>query len=146
MKFNWGHGIMLFLALFVLASVAFIVFSFKQKNDLVTKDYYKLGADYTSQMIINQRSMPYVDSIGFVVGENDLQIVLSPTIANEIDSIWINFFRPSNKELDYNCVLPVKVKQARLEKENLTNGRYMVNVEWTLNGDLFQVQKEVFIK
>lgn len=137
---------MLFLALFVLASVAFIVFSFKQKNDLVTKDYYKLGADYTSQMIINQRSMPYVDSIGFVVGENDLQIVLSPTIANEIDSIWINFFRPSNKELDYNCVLPVKVKQARLEKENLTNGRYMVNVEWTLNGDLFQVQKEVFIK
>ena len=59
MKFNWGTGIFMFLALFLLASAAFIIFAVRQDVNLVHKDYYEKGVDYTEQMNVNSRSTEF---------------------------------------------------------------------------------------
>ena len=66
LKFNWGTGIFLFLVVFLLACAAFIYFAFTQDVNLVHKDYYEKGVNYTEQMEINARSIAYQDSVAII--------------------------------------------------------------------------------
>ena len=63
MKFDWGTGILIFLILFLLAAAAFMVFAFKQDVNLVYKDYYNKGVDYTEQMDVIARSENYYSAL-----------------------------------------------------------------------------------
>ena len=46
-----------------------MVFSFRQNIDLVERDYYDKGANYTEQIEINKRSEIYQDSINTKAGD-----------------------------------------------------------------------------
>ncbi len=146
MKFNWGHGILAFLIIFLLLLAAFIVFSFKQKHDMVTKDYYKKGADYTTQMKINQRSELYIDSVNISFVQDDVVLSCAQSITDMDDSLQVLFYRPSDKDLDYECTLPIMDNKSIISKNFLARGRYLVNIQWSKKEDLYQIKKDVFIK
>ena len=73
MKFNWGTGILIFLILFLLGSAAFIVFAFRQDVNLVHKDYYEKGVDYTQQMNTNSRSAEFENDVNVEMGNDFLK-------------------------------------------------------------------------
>ena len=76
MKFNWGTGIFIFLALFLLGSAVFIIFAVRQDVNLVHKDYYEKGVDYTEQMNVNARSSEYKDNISVSTQGDFLQLTI----------------------------------------------------------------------
>ena len=101
MKLNWGQSIFLFFVIFISLAAAFIIFSLRQNNDLVTDDYYEKGADYTHQMEINSRSVVYQDSIK-LSDQNYLLIArFSKSIDMMTDTMRIYFFRPSDRKSDF---------------------------------------------
>jgi hypothetical protein len=145
MKFNWGHSIVVFFGIFISLAIMFIIFSLKQNNDLVEKDYYKKGADYTSQMIINQRSKLYEDSVSIIMSGEYATIKLASSIVSKADTLNTLFFRPSDKKLDNFFSTVITGETVDISLSGFVRGRYIVQLSWTISGDEFMLKRDVFI-
>jgi hypothetical protein len=145
-KLNWGYSILIFLIGFLTLSIGFIVFSFRQNNDLVTNDYYEKGADYTNQMEITNRSAVFADSIQLLNQNTNLLVRFSDSIDQMTDSIHIYFYRPSDKKLDVQFWETLRSDSLIIGKEQLAKGRYQVQFQWKYNRKSYLVEKDFFIK
>jgi hypothetical protein len=146
MKFNWGTGILLVLVLFLAASAAFIIFAINQDVNLVHKDYYEKGVDYSEQMKVISRSEPLAGKIETRIAETGLQIRLDSLLTTEIDSGKIVLFRPSGKDFDLEFPLEKNKTDFQFAAENLINGRYILKVSWFSRGLKYEVDKQVVVK
>ena len=144
MKLSWGTGIAIFIIIFLVLCGIFIVFSFRQNNDLVTTDYYEQGAGYSKQIEINKRSAIYNDSIQFIITDSLVETSVCKSIQQATDSIELYFFRPSDKQNDVLIELPVNPIMI-LPKARLVRGRYIVKLSWKQNNEKYLVEKEIFI-
>jgi hypothetical protein len=146
MKFNWGTGIVIFLILFLAACATFIIFAMRQDVNLVHKDYYEKGVDYSAEMNVNSRSAHFSSKIQ--VGSNDEYLLISfeePLAAN-IDSGKVLFYRPSNSKQDVIFPMVFSDNNIKIPKENLISGRYILKLSWYSDGLKYEIDKEVNIQ
>jgi len=146
MKINWGTGILIFLILFLSASAVFIVFAMKQDVNLVHKDYYEQGADYTEQMKVNARSVEFNEAVHTQIEIESLVVDFDTTFTLSIDSGNVLLFRPSNSSLDYSMPLQLSGNSVMIPKSNLVPGRYILKLNWYSGGLKYEVVKTVFIQ
>jgi hypothetical protein len=145
MKFNWGHGILIFILLFLAVIATFVIFALFQSQDLVSEDYYDKGASYSDQIDINQRSEIYRDSIKIVNEGEEIRIMLSKTLAVLGDSLHMYFYRPSDKLQDFrmNCLMSDAIS---LPVSRFSPGHFVVKLSWTHGEKLYNVNKDLNIK
>jgi hypothetical protein len=146
MKFNWGTGIGLFLLLFLIALIAFVVFAWNQDVNLVHKDYYEQGVDYSAQIDRNARSAPLAELIEVREISDSVQISFPANLAERIDSGSVLFFRPSDYNLDLTCTMHFRDSLLTFGKKQLIPGRYIVKMTWYSAGIDFEVDKMFVIK
>ena len=146
MKFNWGTGILIFLILFLLGSAAFIVFAFRQDVNLVHKDYYEKGVDYTQQMNTNSRSAEFENDVNVEMENDFLKIDIEESLAAKIDSGSVLLFRPSNSKNDITFSLEKYAKQVQVSKTELIHGRYILKFTWYSGGLKYEIDKPVNIQ
>jgi hypothetical protein len=146
MKLNWGHGIVIFFGIFLTLAAVFIVFAFRHKNDLVTKNYYEKGANYSEQMAIDKRSVLFKDSITVKRTATEIVFHFKPSLINPADSMHIHFFRPSDKALDYYVDIALDTIVVNLDKSIFAQGRYEVKMNWTMGGEAYYLKKDLQIK
>ncbi len=146
MKFNWGTGIFIFLVLFLLACAAFIIFTIRQNVNLVHKDYYEKGVNYTDQMNVSARSKQYYSSIQTQLFKEYLRIDLEDSLASKIDSGNVLLYRPSNSRLDIILPLNQIENSILISKEDLVTGRYILKMTWYFDGQKYQVDKQVNVQ
>lgn len=145
MKFNWGHGIFIFMTVFVLLTIFFIIFSLNQSQDLVADDYYDKGADYSEQIEINKRSDIYQDSIIIQNNTSSIDIEISQSLVSFKDTLLIHFYRPSDKKSDFKLKFPM-LEIISIPVAGLKKGRYEVKLMWSKLGDLYNLEKEINIE
>jgi hypothetical protein len=146
MKFNWGTGILIFLILFLAACAVFITFAMRQDVNLVHKDYYEKGVDYTDQMNVDERSLPFKNDFK-VTNQNDFLVVnIEESLSAKIDSGKVLMYRPSNSKQDILYDLKAKSNTIILPKENLVSGRYILKVYWYSNGLKYEVDRDVSVE
>jgi len=126
MKFTWGTGIFLFLVVFVAAAMVFVVFASRQKVNLVHKDYYEKGVDYSEQMRVNERSKPYAHSLSFENDADFFSVNIETDLAEKLDSGSMQMFRPSDSRKDIFLPVSAGDKQIQFNKTDLVNGRYVL--------------------
>ena len=141
LKFNWGHALILFFALFFAWVLFFVLFALRQNNDLVSDDYYQKGAKYSDQMSVDKRSVPYQDSIQVQTEGNQVKIVICQTMASAGDSLQVLFFRSSDKEKDVQFSFSKTERSLFLDKGRLSHGRYQVFLQWSHGGEQYMVKK-----
>jgi hypothetical protein len=146
MKLNWGQSIFVFFVIFISLAILFIVFSLRQQNDLAVEDYYEQGANYSHQMEINNRSSVYNDSIQLKVENDMLTARFSQSADAMIDTLYIEFYRPSDKRLDYGFPVILNTDSVVIDKSLLVKGRYTVKFQWNYNQNRYLVEKEYFCK
>ena len=137
---------MIFLMGFLALSIVFIVFSFRQNNDLVTNDYYEKGADYSNQMEITNRSSVFSDSIQLLNQNTNLLVRFSDSINQMTDSMHIYFYRPSDKKLDVQFWETIGPDSLIISKERFAKGRYKVQFQWIFDRNSYLVEKDFFIE
>lgn len=142
---NWGNSILLFFIVFLSLAIYFIIFSLRHHNDLVVRDYYEQGANYSVQMNIDARSIPFADSVKVTTNEDVVRIVLSPYIMKGAKEVDVYFYRPMDKREDVKELF-VMPKVISLNKERFARGRYELTVSWSMRGEEYQVKKTVSIK
>jgi len=143
MKFNWGTGILIFLVLFLAASAAFIIFAMNQDVNLVHKDYYEKGVDYTQEMNTMSRSEKFTDSVLVYFDEQKLLVDVRTSLAVAIDSGKVLMFRPSGSKYDIQFPLNIPVETISIAREKLIAGRYILKLSWYSAGLKYEIDKTV---
>lgn len=146
MKFNWGTGILIFLILFLAASAVFIVFAMRQDVNLVHKDYYEKGVDYTEQMNVNARSKPIENSIKVSVFEDFIQLDFENQMLGRMDSGKVHLYRPSDSKLDITYELAIKDGSYIIPNDYLVSGRYIAKISWYTSGLKYEIEKPVNVR
>jgi hypothetical protein len=145
-NFNWGTGIFIFLAIFLLACAAFIIFALNQDVNLVQGDYYDKGTNYTRQMETDSRSATYQSQFTFSDEKDSVRIGFPAELKGKIDSGSIVFFRPSDMNLDLRYPIQPAMNEFVTDKLKFVAGRYIVQVTWFSDGIDYGVKKEIEIR
>jgi len=150
MKFNWGTGIFLFLVVFLVACGVFIYFAMTQQVNLVHKDYYEKGVDYSEQMKVNERSRPYAHSFQTMSTDKFFIVEVDEALISKMDSGTVYMFRPSDKSKDISSSFSNKDKTAAMsfefDKQTLINGRYILKFTWFMEGIKYEVDRPVNVQ
>jgi hypothetical protein len=146
MKFNWGTGILIFLILFLLACAVFITFAMRQDVNLVHKDYYEKGVDYTEQMNVNARSAALTDSIQVLIKDDHLQVDFEESIVSKLDSGRVLLYRPSSSKMDVSLPMIFTENCLNINKSNFASGRYILKLSWYSGGLKYEIDKPVVIQ
>ena len=146
MKFNWGTGILIFLILFVLGAVGFVIFTLQFDANLVHKDYYEKGVDYSEQMKVNQRSVQFKNAFQIQLQENYLIVEIDESLSSKIDSGSVLLFRPSDRNRDIQLQVESKASRVSFPKQDLIHGRYILKFYWYSEGLKYEVDRPINIQ
>lgn len=146
MKFTWGTGIFLFLIVFLLACAIFIIFAARQKVNLVHKDYYEKGVDYSEQMKVDERSKSFVQSLT-LMNENDIfKVSIDSALVEKLDSGSMYMYRPSDSSRDITIPVGAGTSLVQFSKSDLINGRYILKFTWYYKGIKYEITRPVNIQ
>lgn len=144
-KFNWGTGIVLFFVVFLTLAFTFIVFSFRQNNDLVTDDYYNEGADYSSQIEINKRSYAYTDSIAIYLSKTQVNIVFASETKQQTNDVKLHFYYPAGENSDAYFNYETISDTISIDKLGLKYGRCILKMSWFMHNEEYNLEKMLYI-
>ena len=146
MKLNWGHGILIFFVIFFAWIISFVVFSLGENNDLVTKDYYRQGAEYSLKMEMDRRSAIFKDSISIQNGSEGVQVLFAGSLAADGTEKQIYFYRPSDKKGDFTLLVPKGQHGVFIDADKLIKGRYNVSISWGIDAQKYMVSKDFVVR
>lgn len=133
MKFNWGTGLMIGMALFV-SFILFLVITMstdkKYHYDLVTEEYYQKEMAYQTEIDAEENSKVFSEAIR---GEKTKEGWLL-TFPTEVDASKVTgtvfLYRPSQLVLDFQLPLVLQDNQIIIPHQQLVEGRWNITIEW----------------
>lgn len=148
MRVNWGIIITVLYSGFVLLVLIMVMFSFTQKVDLVTDNYYEKELRYQEQIDKINRTSQLPEKLYF---EFDNRII-SVRFPNKPDpdnpDNFIHFYRPSNSNYDRIVKIitdSLNFQKIELDKEKFSNGFWRVRINWVSKGTSYYVEKDFFL-
>jgi hypothetical protein len=143
MKFTWGHGITIVFVLFMVYILSFVYRSYVNEVDLVAEDYYAQEIAYQDRIdnIANARHLE--DKIQVHRTSEGVEIRFPEEEMIDTGSGTIQFFRPSDEELDIQVPLQLSESIQQLPIQLFHKGRYKVNISWKSNGQGMYITKDL---
>jgi hypothetical protein len=146
MKINWGTGILIFMILFLTLAISFIIFTSQLGVNLVHKDYYEKGVDYTSRMKMDARSVKYKNAFDVSNSGRFMVVDIDMELSEKIDSGRVILFRPSDSNQDVFMQVEPKASKLTFPKKNLLHGRYILKFSWFSQGVKYEIDKPVNVQ
>ena len=134
-KFDWGTGIVIFIALFLLANAVVIYFSFQQKNDLVVEEYYPQGLEYQKQ--IDRFAKANTLSAKIEISENTHELLIKYPDDLKGKNLYgeVVFFRPSDENADFHDSIRFDTAMVQYIPINrFIRGKYVAKFFWKMDG------------
>jgi hypothetical protein len=139
---NWGYRITIFFMAFI-SFMLFMLYQCVQQNfDLVSEDYYAQEVGFQEQ--INQENNFYKldQKPSWSIAEKYFEL----SFPNTFTKGTINFFRPSDKNLDFEEILKVDAnKQQQVALSKFKRGVYKVQLSWSDQKESYYIQEQIFI-
>jgi len=134
-KFNWGTGITIFIALFLLVNAFVIYKSFQERNDLVTEEYYPQGLEYQKQ--IDRFAKANSLSSQIIISEEAQEMVI--TFPHDLKGKEVKgevvFFRPSDENADFHDSIRFDTSMVqRVPLQKFIKGKYVAKFFWKMDG------------
>ena len=140
---NWGKGIIIFMASF-MAFILWMVFTLMSKNtDLESEDYYKKEIAYEQEIQAQRNTNDAKEKVK--VSENKDFIILQFPLAEKIDTVSVEFFKPNDKNED-KLFAEVGTKTMMVEKNKLQKGLYLINIHYQIENKKFLQKEEIMLK
>lgn len=144
MKLNWGFGIALFYASFMVILLFFVIKSTTHDNSLVIENYYEQDLKYQShydRLLNTQRLKQQV-----VFKKNGAEQTIEIQFPKEMKKIKgsIHLFRPSTKHRD--VFLEVNVDKngiTTFSTRQLISGRWKIKMNWQNGNKEYYSEKDI---
>jgi hypothetical protein len=146
MKWNWGTGIFIVIVIFLVACVAFIIYTRGQKWSLVEEDYYPRELRHEEKLVKMRNANALSEQLLVTLGQQSLAVKFPVDFRGKGLTGMINIYRPSDEAMD--VILPVTVDTSLVQLiplNKLSKGRYVVKVDWTSGGKDYYKEQDIFI-
>ncbi|RME93875.1 MAG: hypothetical protein D6766_07325 [Verrucomicrobia bacterium] len=149
-RFNpWPVGIGVFLACFLGYLVAFVVFSTRQRIDLVAPDYYERELRYQEQIdrVERTRAGAWEARVHEADGGRRLVIELPAEHASAGATGTVELYRPSAAEQDRT--LPLRLDAAgrqTIDLRELADGLWRVRVQWKVGDQEYYTERKLVLR
>lgn len=142
MKINWGHKLVFFASLFMLF-VVFMVYKIStQKVDLVDKNYYEKGVKYQDEINKFSAASAINPELIFDLAQ---QAVSFKSSAQSLSG-KAYFYRAADATMDFEVPFSTTNGSFSYSTGKLAVGIWHVTFEWTLNGKLMAIEKQIVIE
>lgn len=137
MKINWGTGIVIAFAVFMVF-IMFFVFRVQSDslydNELVVEEYYKQERVLQSQLDKEQNAVSLQHKVHIQDTGKEIQIEFPEGF--DINKITgkVFLYRPSSQKLDFEIPISLSARHLLIPKSDLAGGRWDITVDWQYNG------------
>jgi len=145
MKFTWGHGILITLALIVIGFSTALIRSFDNEHQLVTDDYYAKELAFQEQIDKQSRAIKDARDVTYQLGDSGLEISWLPAPTGAITG-EVSLIRPS--DADQDVIQSITLNQDgvhTISQDLLISGRYQLQVNWQENGSAYYREHTIYI-
>jgi nitrogen fixation protein FixH len=143
----WPIAIIGFFVVAILFIVTFIAWAVRQRNDLVSADYYEREVRFQSQLDSMNRSQPLATQTVVTFESAPQTIVITLPVAQVQGATGsVHLYRPSDARLDRE--LPLALSAAgiqRVDAKDLRDGLWKVRVKWSVGGTEYFIDQPVIV-
>jgi hypothetical protein len=146
MRWNWGTAIFLVIILFLGACATFIIYTRSQKWSLVEEDYYSKELRHEEKLVKMRNASSLNSQLHVESHELGLVVQFPADFRGKVLSGNINVYRPSEEKMD--VILPVETDTSLMQlipRSKLSQGRYVVKVDWKCEGICYYAEQDIFI-
>lgn len=137
-KWNWGSGIALLYICFAAGIVGMVVFSFKQKIDLVTPEYYAEELKYQEQIDKINRVRELEKAIEWRVNTGRLELIFPPNMDKREIAGTITLFKPSDNQADKTFdILADSSGKQEIDITAMPLGKYKLKLDWSSRSETY---------
>jgi len=145
LKINWGVGLVITLAAFIVISLIMILYFMNQKVDLVTDNYYEKTLHYQDQIDEAQRSQQIDKDIKFEYLTDQIKITF-PEAINQVKDAEIYFYRPSDSGKDFKTNLNLsKNNELLIDVSKINKGYWKVQLKWFMEDKSYSIERALMI-
>jgi len=127
----WGYGVVITYSVFVLGTLSVVYFSFTQKVDLVTQDYYAKSLVHDKQMEIARNGE--TQKVMVELNQNKSTINIQFPVSDVKGTVFL--YRPSGSDMDKD--FPINLDTGNnmyIQTAELAKGYWKVKVQWNHAG------------
>lgn len=142
---NFGVKIGILYLSFVGMILTLVFMCYRQKVDLVSKDYYAQELKFQDKIdaINNEKKLA-----GSITHElNGKELILTADSLMDINGLvgTINFFRPSDSGKDVNLKMNFQNRRQSLNTSALLHGVYKMQLSWSVNRIHYFKEDVIFV-
>ena len=146
MKFNWGTGIVIGMALFI-GFILYLVFRMTTEDafdhDMVTEDYYAKEMVYQLEIDAETNTQNLAEKIQSHKVDGGWELVFPSKLEPKKIDGKLFLYRPSNEKLDKELPIALTNSHLLIPDEYLLGGRWNITLEWEYEGKPFMYKEEI---
>ncbi len=147
MKFNWGHGIAIFLVIFVVTTISVVVKISTDEaydNELVSEDYYGDELKYQEEIDKAENAMKLSNSIVYKISEEGLTLIFPHDFDFKKVSGVVDMKRPSKQILDFKMKVKLdSTYQMLIPSDKVIRGKWNMVIDWNVGDEEFMYKAKV---
>jgi hypothetical protein len=146
-KFNWGHGLFIFITLFMANLLYLVSLCFNTEFDLVSKDYYEKEIAYQEQIERHKNTSALSADVKFALDKSAelLNIELPKEYESESVPLLLYLYKPDDAGLDRKFQLTAEHAQASFQTADLKQGLWHIQLSWEKDGKGYFTESSIYI-
>ena len=147
MKFNWGHGISIFLVIFVLTTAGVVILISTDdtySHELVSETYYEDELKFQEEIDKVNNASKLETKLIYRTSREGILITFPSDFDYDKVSGTIKMDRPSKKILDFT--LPIKLDenfQMLIPSEKAIQGKWKLVIDWNVGEQEFMYKAKI---
>ena len=146
MKFNWGTGIFIVLAIIFLAVIGFYIFLTNLGTHLVEENYYEKELAFQERIDKQNNTLAMQGKISLRQEPGTL-VIQFPSLdpgSEPSGSVW--FYRPSDQEKDFT--VPLQLNDSLIQTIDISKigkGKWIIKMDWEMGGKEYYFEETLII-
>lgn len=143
---NWGKKIAIFIIIFILANIAFVLFSYFNKLELVTDNYYQKELLFQQEIDKANISKEISDSILVMNIKNGIRLSFPMSVVLKSSEGTISFYKPDNSSKDFRLKLDMDSSYAQtIPLSLLSKGLWRIKIEFIVGENNYLINKSIIL-
>lgn len=145
-KFNWGHGISIALALFVLFIGSFVyktLVKAEYDHALVSEKYYEEEIHYQDEIDRLNNAAGLAQNVVINKTDKGIELVFPNTFDYTKITAHLKLYRIANKDLDLIKNIKLDGLTYTIPDKHLARGMYSLKLNWEYNGTPYQLKEKI---
>jgi nitrogen fixation protein FixH len=146
-SFNWGKGISLAIAIFVIATLSVVSYIISLDFYLVNNNHYEEGVNYKQTIDSRERTEALEQPVVVLYDEARIavKVVFPVEVVENAQEGTIHLYRPNDANQDMNLSIEFDAGSTHvIPMERMEKGKWVLTINWTMN-DLDYITEKVII-